>query len=309
MLYTPAAAAAAFLLSRLVLLSPDFAAQFARSQGPQTLVSCSALDPGLIPAPVLSACLAAIGQLARGGGGDAERSLREARLGGALGELLVHQEAAVRARACNLLGNLCRHSDWFYEELGASAASPTRSSALLPRLVRACSDADPATQKFACFAVGNAAFHSRALYPLLAPAAPPLVAALSTTDPKTRANAAGALGNLVRNGGALCGALSRADAPLQLLLLATRPVGGSAQQAGGSSAAPQGGSTPQQIALFSLGTCCAYAACREALMGGVEGGREGLEAMLLKLEGGTRDGVVIKYAARLRGKLAAPALV
>ncbi|KAG5188420.1 armadillo-type protein, partial [Tribonema minus] len=250
------------------------------------------------PAPVLSACLAAIGQLARGGGGDAERSLREARLGGDLRDLVVHQEAAVRARACNLLGNLRRHSDWFYEHTCRHAGAMSQLASLSP---------PPLFCRFACFAVGNAAFHSRALYPLLAPATAPLVTALSATDPKTRANAAGALGNLVRNGGALCGALSRADAPLQLLLLATRPVGGSAQQTG--SSAPQGGSTPQQIALFSLGTCCAYGACREALLGGVEGGRGGLEAMLLKLEGGSRDGVLIKYAARLRGKLAAPALV
>ena len=47
--------------------------------------------------------------------------------------------------------------------------------------------------------LGNAAFHSAALYPALAPAIPPLVACLAEALDKTRSNAAGALGNLVRN--------------------------------------------------------------------------------------------------------------
>lgn len=63
----------------------------------------------------------------------------------------------------------------------------------------------PACRKFACFAIGNAAFHNASLYEALAPAVGPLVALLRDDEEKTRANAAGALGNLVRNSGHLCG--------------------------------------------------------------------------------------------------------
>ena len=61
------------------------------------------------------------------------------------------------------------------------------------------------TRKFACFAIGNAGFHSDALYPELRVAVPPLVRLLGDEEDKTRANAAAALGNLVRNSAALCG--------------------------------------------------------------------------------------------------------
>jgi hypothetical protein len=52
--------------------------------------------------------------------------------------------------------------------------------------------------------VGNAAFHSSDLYPLLADCVEPLCSALRDTDDKTRANVAGAIGNLIRNGAQLC---------------------------------------------------------------------------------------------------------
>lgn len=51
--------------------------------------------------------------------------------------------------------------------------------------------------------VGNAAFHSRELYPVLQSCLRSLVTTLSDGDEKTRANAAGAIGNLVRNSGEL----------------------------------------------------------------------------------------------------------
>ena len=66
------------------------------------------------------------------------------------------------------------------------------------------------TRKFACFAIGNAGFHSDALYPELRVAVPPLVRLLGDEEDKTRANAAAALGNLVRNSAALCGDLVQA---------------------------------------------------------------------------------------------------
>lgn len=65
-----------------------------------------------------------------------------------LRKLLSHTEPAVRARVCNLLGNMCRHSAYFYTALDRHG--------LLPPLIQRCTDEDRATRKFACFAIGNA---------------------------------------------------------------------------------------------------------------------------------------------------------
>jgi fused-like protein len=73
----------------------------------------------------------------------------------------------VRARAANAVGNLCRHGDAFYAEAATTG--------VLAELVARCADADAAVRKFACFALGNAAFHSDALYPQLKTAVAPLV--------------------------------------------------------------------------------------------------------------------------------------
>ena len=93
-------------------------------------------------------------------------------------------DANVRARVCNLVGNMCRHSDYFYEFL--------REHGILEQVVKCASDADSDTRKFACFAIGNAAFHTPALYEALRPAVVPLVECLTEPIEKTRSNAAGA---------------------------------------------------------------------------------------------------------------------
>ncbi len=62
--------------------------------------------------------------------------------------LLEHGEGEVRARACNLIGNLCRYNTFFYEAI--------RAAGLIEVLIDRCSDFDRATRKFACFAIGNA---------------------------------------------------------------------------------------------------------------------------------------------------------
>lgn len=69
----------------------------------------------------------------------------------------------------------------------------------LSLLINCCSDEDPSTRKFACFAVGNAAFHNNTLYSQLSSSVVLLLRCLDDADDKTRANAAGAIGNLVRN--------------------------------------------------------------------------------------------------------------
>lgn len=62
--------------------------------------------------------------------------------------LLVHTDAGVRARVCNLVGNMCRHSAYFYGALDRHG--------LIGPLIDRCMDPDKATRKFACFAIGNA---------------------------------------------------------------------------------------------------------------------------------------------------------
>lgn len=54
----------------------------------------------------------------------------------------------MRARVCNLLGNMCRHDSFFCAGMEAAG--------LLPPLIARCQDPDRATRKFACFAIGNA---------------------------------------------------------------------------------------------------------------------------------------------------------
>ena len=118
----------------------------------------------------------------------------------------------MRAKACNLVGNLCKHSPDFYDVL--------RQGGMLPQLGKRCADIDAATRKFACFAVGNAGFHSSELYPDLATCIAPLVGCLADADAKTCANAAGALGNLARNGAQLDAELTSGGVPRALLALA-----------------------------------------------------------------------------------------
>ncbi len=62
--------------------------------------------------------------------------------------MLSHPDAAVRSRVCNLVGNMCRHSAYFYSAL--------ERHGLLPPLIERCADPDKTTRKFACFAIGNA---------------------------------------------------------------------------------------------------------------------------------------------------------
>ena len=190
------------------------------------------------------------------------------------------------------MGNLCRHSDLFFNSF--SEIPPTTASApaqvhrsIISALVDCCGDRDEATRKFACFAVGNASFHSAALYQYLKPAVPLLVQALFDSEEKTRANAAGALGNFVRNSADLCGDIVAHHAPAKLLQVATN------DQA----------INPRRIALFSLGNVCVYRVCRVSL----SSLRPPLDQQLRALEASLGDSTARKYIVRLRQKLQAPA--
>ncbi|CAM9176832.1 unnamed protein product [Laminaria digitata] len=306
------------LLSDLVSLSSQFSQQFLKEGGLVDLVYAGALLE-TSPAALVISALEIGSQFARASPDNYTR-LHAAGVEITLGALLDHADPAVRARACHLVGNISRHSSFFYAALGerrfatdeeeargdeawrvdshSSAADVTglafgRGGALRARhndkegggatrgqrrpqavtragprrsvadhLVRLCADPDPSARKFACFAVGNAAFHNNSLYAHLAPAMEPLVAALDDPNDGVRANAAGAIGNLLRNGGSLSGDLARLGGVTALLKLATQDPAAS----------------PRRIALFSLGTCCTFAPCREAL------------ALLTEREGAEREG-------------------
>lgn len=174
--------------------------------------------------------------------------------------LHTQKSVSIRAKCCNLIGNLCRHSSRFYAILSTSVSSDGDSEMTnysmqpisfpcspLTILTACCADVDASTRKFACFAVGNAAFHCEALYLALHRSIPLLTsAAESEADEKTRANAAGAIGNLVRNGGVLAAEMARVGVPVTLL----------------RSVLIETDLPTQRIALFSLGTMAVYPSCR-----------------------------------------------
>lgn len=110
--------------------------------------------------------------------------------------LIENMDSSVKSRVCNLIGNMCRHTDFFYDEI--------KNNGLIPPLLNCCYDSDRITRKFACFAIGNAAFLNDKLYENFRSIIPKLVELLQDPEDNTRANSAGALGNFVRCGDSLC---------------------------------------------------------------------------------------------------------
>jgi hypothetical protein len=307
------------VISDLVLTSNKFITQFIDAEG----ISCL-LEAGLFSCVVtadgtgdteLSATAAAVGVRFRNEDAIVSALLLSSHLARnselyfdqlklmfpaqTLVRLLVQLNGTVKSKACNLIGNLCRHSAVWYNILqepagvfDAHSASPSKrpvrniTFSALQLLISCCSDADDATRKFACFAVGNAAFHSADLYPQLRSAIGPLMSALDDNDEKTRANAAGALGNLVRNGGELTQDICAADATDRLLLMAMQDKD----------------IFPRRIALFSLGTMAGSPECRAKVLRT----RYGINEVLVSLkqeEPTASDETCLKYLTRLKAKL------
>uniref|UniRef100_A0A8C9EUI2 non-specific serine/threonine protein kinase n=1 Tax=Pavo cristatus TaxID=9049 RepID=A0A8C9EUI2_PAVCR len=131
----------------------------------------------------------------------------------ALTHLLSHQEHPIRAKTCNLLGNLLRHSHGFPQVL-------QNQPGLLESLLVCLADEDEAVRKAASFAVGNAAYHESSLARALGRAVPRLTLLLSDQQAKTRCNAASALGNLGRRSAELGELLIESGAPRILLEVA-----------------------------------------------------------------------------------------
>ena len=81
-----------------------------------------------------------------------------------------HAADVARVLAHRLCARMGAAADYFYEAL--------ERHGLLAAIIRCAQDDDANTRKFACFALGNGAFHSAALYPALRSAIAPLMACL-----------------------------------------------------------------------------------------------------------------------------------
>jgi fused-like protein len=255
------------LLSRLTLSSPHFARQYLKFGG---------LEPKIVqmllrsnnPAPLIIDALLIISQLARLSK-EYYKDIANANIYNQINELLRHHDGGVRAKTCNLIGNMCRHSFYFYEAL--------QRYEILPELIKRCRDPDQNTRKFACFAIGNASFHNDTLYGSLKDCIAPLIELLNDSEEKTRANAAGALGNLVRKSDQLVPELIRQGA-LTGLCRTLKDEGLSARK----------------IALFSLGNCCSFKECRDVLQ--KQGFFDSIEELKRKCHD---DTVISKYISRI----------
>ncbi|NXC32400.1 STK36 kinase, partial [Campylorhamphus procurvoides] len=127
--------------------------------------------------------------------------------------LLGHQQHLIRAKTCNLLGNLLRHG---------SPVALQEEPSWLESLLGCLSDAEGSVRKAASFAVGNAACHASCPVGTLCRAVPTLTRLLSDMQAKTRCNAALALSNLGQRGAELADLLIQSRAPHLLLQVACR---------------------------------------------------------------------------------------
>jgi fused-like protein len=263
------------IVLRLVMSSQQAARAFVDAGGLQSDRVNKMLDPKRSPTPLVADCINVLSQLSRLSK-EYYEPIHNANLYEAWVGLLRHHEPGIRAKMCNMVGNLCKHSNYFYEHL--------MQRGVINEIVARCSDADPATQKFAAFAIGNAAFHSDQLYAALRPSIPAMVQLLTSTDEKTRQNAVGGVSNLVRNGGTLCKHLI-ADGALKAVLHVLET------------------DTPalRKISLITIGSFCAYEECRSKLIG------LGLVTTLAAVEGDLRkdqtDATVEKYLQRIRQRI------
>ncbi|NXK62231.1 STK36 kinase, partial [Sylvietta virens] len=135
--------------------------------------------------------------------------------------LLSHKQHLIRARTCNLLGNLLRHS-----------FSPVLQSqhGWLERLLECLSDPERGGGKGATFAVGNAACHESCPGGGVGRAVPTLTRLLSDTQAGGGGSAALALSNLGQRGAELRGGGIQNRAPDLLLQVTCQDPGGGVRQ-------------------------------------------------------------------------------
>uniref|UniRef100_A0A8C6JST8 non-specific serine/threonine protein kinase n=1 Tax=Melopsittacus undulatus TaxID=13146 RepID=A0A8C6JST8_MELUD len=129
--------------------------------------------------------------------------------------LLGHQHHLIRAKTCNLLGNLLRHSHSCSQVLQSHPG-------LLDSLLGCLADPEEGVRREASFAVGNAAYHPCCPVGALGQAVPWLMRLLSDAQARTCCNAASALGNLGQHWEELGQLLLESRAPHILLEVAYR---------------------------------------------------------------------------------------
>ncbi|RQM21877.1 hypothetical protein B5M09_001198 [Aphanomyces astaci] len=234
-------------LARLVTSSPHFAVQFVDAHGLALVKSQRLLEPATTPPHLVQDALVLLSHIARSSRAH-YASIDAANLMPELRDLLQSPDPTLRAKACNCVGNLSRHSNHFYDHF-AQPLPPTQTSLVDGLLTCVQDPGDVLTRRYACFAIGNAAFYTDQLSRALQPAIPHLVHHLHDPDVKTRSNAAAALGNLVRQSATCCVDLVVHHAPYSLL----------------ECAFDETDLAPRRIALFSLGNLCEYELCRQSM--------------------------------------------
>jgi fused-like protein len=103
------------LLSKLVIDDKAFIKQFLDFGGLEGK-TVNFLLKETNPSGVIVDTLLIIGQLARLSK-DYYEPIKNAAILGSLSKLLAHNDSNVRAKVCALIGNLCKHSAYFYGEL------------------------------------------------------------------------------------------------------------------------------------------------------------------------------------------------
>ncbi|RQM15904.1 hypothetical protein KXD40_005531 [Peronospora effusa] len=236
-------------LSRLMMSSTHFGSQFVEADGMLVIVECGMLRSSCSPSLIIDLLLI-VSQVARSSEIHC-KCILTANLLPQIYELLQHPEAMVRAKTLKCIGNFCRHSALFYHHFLTPLDENSANNTVLNGMIRGLSDPDNYVRRFACSAIGNAAFHSGDLYDALRPAIPVLVQNLYDDDDKTRSNAGRALGNFVRNSDELCKDLCSSRTPWELFRLAMMETS----------------IATRRIVLFSLGNFCAYSECFNMLVG------------------------------------------
>lgn len=144
------------LLSRLILGDPQFATQFAEGGGLAPTCTAVLFSERNAIGVVVDALLI-VSQLARASSENYEK-LHQADLYPAFYRLLQHPDSNVRSKMCNLLGNLCKHSAYFYFYLKKYAQSfllcshpwytlTFNRNGLIPLMIERCNDSDHTTRK------------------------------------------------------------------------------------------------------------------------------------------------------------------
>ncbi|KAI9906106.1 hypothetical protein PsorP6_014255 [Peronosclerospora sorghi] len=234
-------------LSRLITSSSQFGSQFVAANGACIVHECGMLRRSGSPSLVIDT-LSILIQVTRSSETNCH-CLGAANLFPAFSNLLEHPDALVRANTLHCLGNFCRHSTRFYPQFTKRFEGPAAPGSVMDGTIRGLSDSDPSVRRWACFAIGNAAFHSGELYEALRPALAGLLVNLHDDEETTRSNAGGAVGNLVRHADTLCSDLCTYQAPIQLF----------------ESAVAEQSVAARRILLVALGNVCVYRQCFQVL--------------------------------------------